>query len=407
MQAKIVSRTAFVPSPEEGVGVMGGSYYTTKDGLELLSVHSHTTRSDTVDMAYVRRSSDNGRNWSEAEAWPMHFAAEAGTGRRHVRGGYVDLATGRYIQVWTEGVLPTDEPLEGMRQWKLHYSVSEDGGRTQIVDEQIICEGDEYDATHPLPGVTIGKNCVMIGDLGEVPLKRSDGAILVPVQSSPVGADGEYYNPGAGFTYTDCLLLIGRWCADGRLTWSCSERVCGDPERTTRGLIEPTIAELADGRLLMVMRGSNDARPEWPGYKWMSCSADGGQTWDQPQPWTYTDDEAFFSPSACSQLVPWHDDRLLWVGNICGENPQGNRPRYPLVLVEVDRASGLVLRDSLQILDERQEGEHEMLTLSNFYARADRETGELLVFLPRFFAKTFAGQERWTTDLSSIRIAVE
>ncbi len=325
---------------------MGGSYYTTKDGLELLSVHSLTSRSDTVEMAYVRRSSDNGRNWSEAVAWPMRFAATSGMGRRHVRGGYVDPATGHYIQVWTEGVLPTDEPLEGMRQWKLHYSVSQDGGRTQIANEQIICAGDEYDETHPLPGVVIGKNCVMIGDLGEVPLTRSDGAILVPVQSSPLGEDGEYYNPGAGFTYTDCLLLIGHWQEDGRLSWSCSERVCGDPERTTRGLIEPTIAELADGR-------------------------------------------------------------LLWVGNICAENPKGNRPRYPLVLVEVDRQSGLLLRDSLQVLDDRQEGEHEMLTLSNFYARADRETGELLVFLPRFFSKTFEGQERWTAPLMLLRVVVE
>jgi hypothetical protein len=407
LKAEVVSHEVFVESPEEGVGVMGGSYYTTKEGLELLSVHSLTSRSDTVEMAYVRRSPDNGRSWSAAEAWPMRFEAEGGMGRRHVRGGYIDLVTGRYIQVWTEGVLPTDDPLEGMRQWKLHYSVSEDGGRTQVVNEQIICAGDEYDAQHPLPGVFIGENCVMIGDLGEVPLTRSDGAILVPVQSTPVDENGEYYNPGAGYTYTDCLLLIGHWQENGRLSWSCSDRVCGDPERTTRGLIEPTIAELEGGRLLMVMRGSNDARHEWPAHKWMALSTDGGQSWDAPRPWTYTDDEAFFSPSACSQLVPWSDGRLFWVGNICAQNPQGNRPRYPLVLVEVDLQSGLVLRDSLQVLDDRQEGEHEMLTLSNFYARADRETGELLVFFPRFFAKTFEGQERWTAGLTLLRIAVE
>ena len=89
------------------------------------------------------------------------------------------------------------------------------------------------------------------------------------------------------------------------------------------------------------------------------------------------------------------------------QNPKGNRPRYPLVLVEVNRESGLVLRDSLHVLDDRQEGEHEMLTLSNFYARADRKTGELLVFLPRFFAKTFEGQERWTAPLMQLRVAVE
>ena len=49
---------------------------------------------------------------------------------------------------------------------------------------------------HPLPGVTIGTNCVMIGDWGQLPLTRSDGAILMPVQITPIGPDGKYYNPG-------------------------------------------------------------------------------------------------------------------------------------------------------------------------------------------------------------------
>ena len=62
---------------------------------------------------------------------------------------------------------------------------------------------------------------------------------------------------------------------------------------------------------------------------------------------------------------------------------------------------------SLQVLDDRQGGEHQMLTLSNFYARADRQTGELLVFYPRFFAKTFEGQERWTTPLSLLRVRID
>ena len=77
------------------------------------------------------------------------------------------------------------------------------------------------------------------------------------------------------------------------------------------------------------------------------------------------------------------------------------------MLRRVDRQSGLLLRDSLQPIDTRGEGEHEMLTLSNFYARADRQTGELLVFLPRFFAQTFDEADRWTTDLSLIRVGID
>ncbi len=407
--ARVESCSVFVPSPQPGVAVVGSSYYTRPQGEDLISVHWLITRSDTADVAYVRYSQDNGRTWSEPVTQACHFADARGMGRRHPRGGYVDPATGRYITIWTEGVLPTDNPLEGMRQWKLHYSVSTDGARTQLVNEQIIHEGPHYDAVHHLPGVTTGCNCVMMGDLGQRPLTRSDETILVPVQSSPAGPDGMYCNPGAGYTYTDCLLLMGRWRGDGGLNWRASQRIVGDPARTTRGMIEPTIAELADGRILMIMRGSNDARPQLPGHRWCALSGDGGHTWSRPEPWTYDDGEAFFSPSSCSQLIPCQDGRLVWMGNICRDNPAGNSPRYPIVLCEVDRCTGRVNRQSQTIIDDRREGEGPDLTLSNFYVRQDRRDGSLLLHMTRFFARPRAGdagQPDWTADAMLYRIVL-
>jgi hypothetical protein len=399
--ATVTSRESFIKAPA-GSGILGGSYHTTGDGQKLISIHSLTSRSDTVDIAYVRRSNDGGQTWTETEDWPTRFEHPNGTGRRHPRGGYVDPKTGRYITVWTEGVLPNDDPLEGMQQWKLHYSVSEDGGQTDIVNEQIIHTGSEYDAIHHLPGVTTGRNCVMIGDLGQRPLTRSDGTILIPVQSSPTGPDGNYHNPGAGYTYTDCLLLMGQWQSDGRLSWACSDRVCGDPKRTTRGLIEPTIAELSDGSLLMVMRGSNDARPEWPGHKWVSRSHDGGHTWNHPEPWTYENGDAFYSPSACSQLISHQSGRFFWMGNICNHNPRGNRPRYPIIIGEVNRDTGCLMHNTITTIDDRQPDEHEMITLSNFYVR-ENPNGDLLLHLPRLFAND---PNDWTSDLMLIRISI-
>ena len=383
-RARVTDRQAFVPSPAPGTGVMGGSYYTEKEGGRLVSIHSYTSRSDTVDAAFVRTSQDNGRTWSGETPWEMKFDHADGTGRRHPRGGYVDPVSGRYISVWTEGVLPSDDPLEGLRNWALHYSISVDGGRTQAVDEQIIHEGDGFDAVHHLPGVTKGGNCVMIGDLGQRPLTRSDGVILIPVQSSPAEPDGAYLNPGAGYTYTDCMLLMGTWNGE-RLSWTCSERILGDPARSTRGLVEPTIAELDDGSILMIMRGSNDVLPELPAHKWMTRSFDGGQSWTAAEPWTYDDGFAFHSPSSCSQLIPYSDGKLLWMGNLNEQNSKGNRPRYPIVLGEVDRSTGLLLRETVTNIDDRREGENEQMTLSNFYTREDRDTGDLLLHMPRFF----------------------
>jgi hypothetical protein len=124
---------------------------------------------------------------------------------------------------------------------------------------------------------------------------------------------------------------------------------------------EPTIEFLDKGRLLMVLRGSNDRHPELPGYRWFSVSHDGGNRWTVPQPWTYHDGGKFFSPSACSQLLRHSSGRLFWLGNITSENPRGNRPRYPFVIGEVDRVTGLLRRESVRPIDTLQPGEDPIL----------------------------------------------
>ena len=402
MIAKIISRNVFISAPKPGVGVLGACYQASLDGQDMVSIHSTISRSDTVDMACMRHSHDGGQTWSDVVPWITKFDHPMGTKRRHPRGGYVHPQTGRYVFFWIEGVLPTDDPLEGMRQWTVHYSVSNDGGKTEIINEQIIHEGTIYNALHPLPGVTVGKNCAMIGDLGQRPITRSDGVILVPILSSPTGKGGTYHNPGAGYTYTDCMVLLGHWQPDGRLLWTCSERIVGDPMRTTRGLDEPTLAELRNDSMVMVMRGSNDVHPEWPGHKWVSRSFDKGHTWTVAQPWTYDTQEPFYSPSACSQLIPHHSGRLFWMGNITPQNPRGNRPRYPLILGEVDRETGCLIKKSVTVIDTRKPDEHEGITLSNFYVREDSQ-GDLYLYLPRLFARDPGD---WTADLMVYHIVL-
>jgi hypothetical protein len=406
---RIIDTTVFAPSPAPGTGVMGGAYYCTDTDSELLSYLTYTSRSDTVEVCQVGRSTDNGRTWTEDRTWDMRFDHPAGTGRRHPRGGYVDPVTGRYLLIWTEGVLPTDDPLEGLRRWTLHYAVSDDGDRSRIAEGQIIHSGPGFDATTHMPGITEGRNCMMIGDLGCRPLRRSDGTLLIPVQVSPVGADGFYANPGGGYTYTDALVLLGRWKPNGEITWGCSNRIVGDPDRSTRGMVEPTIIELDNGRILCVMRGSNDSRPDLPGYRWHAVSDDGGETFGDPAPWTYDDGQPFFSPSATSQLMRLRDGRIVWFGNVCRDNPAGNNPRYPLIVAAVDPISGLVQRNSIEVLDDRKAGESEWLTLSNFYVREERETSDLLLYLPRLYAQDFREPGEtgdFTADLLEIRFRV-
>src|SRR5260370_37114751 len=206
--------------------------------------------------------------------------------------------------------------------------------------------GAEFHARHPMPGVYTAKNCVMLGDVASVPLALPDGSILLPAIITTLDANGKIYNPTGGYTYASAIVLHGRWQGK-RLTWRSSDVVMGDPERCTRGMDEPTLGTLADGRLIMVMRGSNDKKPALPGYKWVSYSQDGGYHWSNPVPWTYPNAQPFFSPSACSQLLRHSNGKLYWLGHISASNPRGNRPRYPVYVAVLDQRTVLLIRDSL------------------------------------------------------------
>jgi hypothetical protein len=415
-----VSREIFIRSPGKGTAVDACAFYTRPIGGALVSMEGRSSRYDTVDAVYLRHSTDNGRTWSEPTERKIREKRPEGTWRLAPRAGYVDPMTGRYMEFWNEAVLPTDDPMEGMRQWTIHYSVEVPGrphvGSVETVPTyplptpyhpvakgpfQVIQQGKEFNARHPLPGVYTGKNCVMLGDVPSLPITLKDGSIILPVQIAPLGPDGKLYNPGGGYTYTDVAILHARWKGN-HLVWRMAELIKGDPARTTRGMIEGTLATLADGRLIVVMRGSNDRKQSLPGYRWISYSSDGGWHWTAPAPWTYTSGESFYSPSSCSQLLRHSNGKLYWLGNISATNPRGNLPRRPFYVGEVDQDTGLLIRDSLILVDDRQPGDDEILLLSNFYAREDRETHQIVVHMTRMF--TF--KDGWVGDAYLYRIEV-
>jgi hypothetical protein len=357
---------------------MADAYYTKPSGGAMMSIEHRFSRSDTVDVSNYRFSTDYGKTWTDpVERWTGEKSPE-GVLRRHPRACFADPHSGRFLEFWVEGTLPHDDPLEGMQQWNVFYRA--DNGPAH----QVIHEGAEFNARHPLPDVWTGKNCVMLGDVASVPIALRDGTILLPAIVSPLGADGKLYNPTGGYTYTDALVLLGRWSGN-RLVWRSGERITGDPKRVTRGMDEPTIETLADGRLILVLRGSNDRDPSLPAYKWVAYSKDRGEHWTKPEPWTYDNGEAFFSPSACSQLLRHSNGKLFWLGHITATNPRGNRPRYPLYLAEVDQRSGRVIRQSLVKIDDRQPDEDEGLMIYSLYGREDRLTHEIAVHASRLF----------------------
>jgi len=359
------------------------------------SVH---TQSDKTDVVWEFVSEDHGESWREGRSQQVVEQRPEGIWRRNYLVGWGDPETGWLLLMGNEGIFKGDHPVEdGMRNWFPVYRVSKDGGRTWAVESPVIQEGPpgRYTSSRPLEGVEVGRNAAFLGDMGCRPIRSREGLILVPLQICPVGPDGQYWNPGGGYTFHECAVLLGKWTPEGRIVWNLSERVALDPSRSTRGCLEPTLAEMPDGRILMVMRGSNEGRfdPDCrkPGYRWRSVSNDGGRTWSAVEPWTYEDGEPFFSPSSMSLLLPHSSGSIFWLGNITPENPRGNSPRYPLVIGKVDPKSLTLCRRTVQIVADREPGDPENLILSNFHAYEDRRTGEIVVQVSRFIPNPWHG----------------
>jgi len=102
--------------------------------------------------------------------------------------------------------------------------------------------------------------------------------------------------------------------------------------------------------------------------------------------WRYADGESFYSPSAFSRLLRHSNGKLYWIGNICPEPPQGNMPRHPLVIAEVDETQPALIRETVTVVDTKGEHEiaHPYFQLSNFSAFENTQSGAVELYLTRY-----------------------
>ncbi|MEQ1751478.1 MAG: sialidase family protein [Prosthecobacter sp.] len=348
----------------------------------------------------AQASDDNGKTWVANPLTPNFIQDLPANYRRVPVTSVLDPRVGCVMHLFIGLDLPDvdpkiSEPPIAQQHYYLRYRVSKDGGRSWLFDERIIQQGD-YDAQHPIKDVWIGQNALFLGDRGCIPIITRDGKILVPAQITLRGENGKLSDPGGGHTYTDVVVLIGTWTADHHLQWQVSQRVQADPKLSTRGVVEPTLIQLDDDRLLMVMRGSNwtgnngdlipNPGPNVPrGSKWFAISSDGGLTWTKPEAWAYDDDQVFYSPSSMSTLFRHSTGRIFWAGNILPANPQGNLPRHPLVIGEVDRKTLRLIRSSVITLDQEEPADKKRgrFDLSHFHLLEDRASQEIVITYPR------------------------
>src|SRR3989440_3425379 len=151
--------------------------------------------------------------------------------------------------------------------------------------------------------------------------------------------------------------FLGKWNRrKNDYVWTRSKPVFVPRRISTRGLSEPVIAELKDGRLLLEMRGSNDGLDpvKFPGRKWISVSKNSGRSWSPVTDLRYDTGEQFYAPSTFAKFIRRRKTgKLYWVGNISPEPVKGNGPRYPLYIAEVDETIPALKKNTLTVIDDR------------------------------------------------------
>lgn len=292
------------------------------------------------------------------------------------------------IAMLTRGVGDT---ATGYVDYKVWYRVTTDGGQTWTDLKPLVDEREGFTPAHPNPYVWIGRNGFCYASIPPL-LKLSNGEILLPFYYAPIDEAGNYYNPLNAYTFGYVACAIGRWNEAGDdIIWTTGEPVEISERKSARGFSEAAVIELSQpGHVLMVLRGSNAPDPwgDMPAVKWRSLSTDYGRTWSDPEVFTYADSERFMSPSACSAFTRSSETgKVYWIGNIARTLPQGNAPRYPLIIAELDEETLGLRRETVTIIDDRGPDDPPELQLSNFKVLEDPHDGHILVYLSRYMAE--------------------
>jgi len=412
-----VKKEVYVRSTEPRVATSVSMTYVGQ-GLRREEVRALVRSSDWSDTVRHRTSDDNGRTWSD---WELVYEQAPTQGEFTQSGGPSQRGTGPYDPVSGRLIKPVFQrvikgvPEVAMREiWSGNrlfcdhgfYQLSADNGRTWGEARQLMYEdGAEFDPDNWGDPGYFRTNEMYIGRAAVL----SNGTVALSATVPVPYRDKEDEKVPSVFpnTYREgcvagAMCFVGRW-NQGRedYDWTGSEPVFLRRRVSTRGLVELDLSELHNGNLLLIMRGSNSGLDpvKCPGRKWFSVSRDGGLSWSEVKDIRYDTGEPLYSPASISHTIrSSKTGKLYWAGNIPNVPPDGNSPRYPLQIVEVNEEEPSFKKDTVTVIDDRDpERDSEHVQLSNFTLLEDRQTHQMEVYLTRI-GEHGGGDDVWTAD---------
>lgn len=398
-----IQKQLLIPSPNPQTATSCRDQYIGQ-GLKRRQVRANQSSSDWSDMHRERYSPDNGRSWSPwqiiyKEAPEQHGFVQSG-GPSQTGSGPLDPASGMLIKPVFQRILQGDpkKALEvlwsGDRRFSDHgfYQLSDDNGLSWDEGHLLKYEkGPDFDPENWGNPEYFRTNEMYIGGI----CIHSGGNVVIAATVPVPYRDEEDEKVQVIFpsTYREgcvagAMSFVGRWDPEKQAyDWKTSNRIFLPRKVSTRGLVEIDISEMKDGRLLLIMRGSNAGQDpqECPGRKWISISSDGGLTWSEVTDLRYDTGEQLYSPATMARtLRSKATGKLYCFINISDKAPVGNGPRYPLQVAEIDEEQVCLIKGTLTVIDDRDPGlDAASLQLSNFGLREDRENNQVELILTR------------------------
>jgi hypothetical protein len=405
-----VTRELYLPYPQPDTSTVINTDYCGHLGLRRYEVLTYQVFDDVYQDAEVRYSEDNGKSWSgwapcaevdvhRAGDHSWQFFAPVGP-----TPGAFDAASGLLVQPYVLVSFGDDPRQIGLSKTNYHlfWRTSADDGRSWSEGRMV-----KYEAGPDFSPEAIRSPQFMSANQGvyyynTLPLKG--GGVLFPADGMeiPAAATESSGTPPPYFSATwraaepatppllGLRIFRGAWdAAAGEYRWEASAPIT-IPRELSGYLAEPWLAELADGRILVDLRGTTVGAtdPNASGRHWYALSADQGRTWSEVREWRYDDGEQFYGPATMGKLLRHSiTKKLYWIGNISATPPQGNLPRYPLYIAEVDESIPALRRSTLTVIDTYDPARHADPKLhtgvqfSNFFAFENRQTHEIELYL--------------------------
>ena len=368
-----VRKELYQPNPRPDTILWCWAYYV---GPKLQRVEHYIEESaETGDDVHMnprqRFSNDNGRTWTPFAKRPPITRIIDGTSIQtgRLERPFYDPAASVVIRFHDQAVISAD------RRKVFHhvfYDLSHDFGRTYGPPSLVRYEkGPTYDPDDILNPDYLSHNYAYPGNNT---VRLSNGTLLSVLTETMVPheePDGTTKRRPLG-----SRCLIGTWMSDKKdYQWKLGKPAWIPLSVSPRALQEAQVAELRDGRVMITWR--TDAK-----RRFFGLSSDGGMTISQPAELKYNDGTRFYSPSSISYMLRHSQTgKLYFLGNVSPVPPEGNMPRYPLVIAEIDESIPAVRKNTVTLIDTRQKDESARIQLSNFSLLENRETHEVEIYL--------------------------